>query len=151
MSELEKAELIATLAHYGQVTRSEGTAFIAHPRAVAATVEARFKPAAWLHDVLEDSPLTANHLLAVGIAIETVVAVELVTRHHGENYAWFIDHIARSRNECAITVKLADLWHNLRPGCPGELARRYLKAVPVLEAALRHLLASEDTAQALPV
>lgn len=139
-SEAVAAEIIAILAHYGQTTQSEGMAYINHPAAVASSVAVEYKAIAWLHDVLEDSSFTEGHLLAAGIEPATIQAVTVITRRDGERYVEFIDRIAASGNIAAITVKLADLRHNLRPGCPEDLAKRYRLAIPRLEAALALLI-----------
>ena len=64
MSELvERARRFATRAHTGQQRKYEGGAYIAHPARVARAVhnaggdEAQVA-AAWLHDVVEDTPVT---------------------------------------------------------------------------------------------
>lgn len=136
------AKTIATLAHYGQGYSNgvELGPYIDHPAAVAASVPLELKPAAWLHDVLEDSPITVAHLSAAGIAQRTIDIVVIVTRLSTETYVEFITRIATSNNIGAITVKLADLRHNLRPSCPDRLATRYRPAVVQLEAALAALL-----------
>ena len=92
-----------------------------------------------LHDVIEDSELTRDDLLAAGIPEEVVVEVECLTRGEGESYADFIDRV-RTR-PIATTVKLADLRDNLRvERLPSvgerDVARlnRYLEAVATLTA-----------------
>lgn len=133
--EVEAAELIAILAYYGQTTQT-GEPYITHPAAVAAMVLAEYKATAWLHDVLEDSEFSEGHLLAAGIKPSTIQAVKIVSHNLGETYAEFINRIVASGNLEAVTVKLADVQHNLRVGCPDHLAKRYRKAEPILMAAL---------------
>jgi (p)ppGpp synthase/HD superfamily hydrolase len=134
--EISIAEIVATLGHFGQKPTADGLDFIQHPKAVASGTPLRFRAAAWMHDLLEDTSCTPNHLRAVGISEETIKIVEIVSRRSDETYEQFISRIAKSENVGAITVKLADLKHNLRPSCPESLRARYLKAVPILEAAL---------------
>lgn len=148
-SEVSIAETIAILAHFGQMSKYENQViYLHHPAAVAAEVADEFKPIAWLHDVLEDCNFfTKEHLLAAGIDRKTVEAVEIITRDKSrESYVEFIDRIAASRNVVAITVKLADIRHNLRPSCPKHLAIRYRLAIPILEAALAGATASKQPA-----
>jgi hypothetical protein len=135
-SEVAVAEIIAILAHYGQ-TRLDGSVYLTHPAMVAASVDEEFKPAAWLHDVLEDSAFTEGHLLAAGIEPSTISAVKIVSRDPDETYTEFIDRIVASKNITAITVKLVDIQHNLHDaGCPESLAKRYRPAIPILERAI---------------
>lgn len=132
------AEIIAIVAHFGQTTKSEGMVYITHPAAVAARVADEYKALAWLHDVLEDCPwLTEGHLLAAGIDSATLTALRLLTRDDKrEAYAEYIERITSSGNVAALTVKLADLKHNLRPSCPPSLRARYEPAVLRIEEAL---------------
>lgn len=124
---------IARRAHAGQTTKSQQEPFINHPSRVAALSSKYAKPIAWLHDVLEDTDVTATMLLQQGIPESYVQSVATVTRREGEEtYAEFIERIARSGNPLAIEVKLADLRDNLRLGCPKTLLERYLAAVRVL-------------------
>lgn len=54
----ELAQSIAAAAHKGQVDKA-GKPYIEHPAHVAASVQGdAAKAVAWLHDVVEDTPLT---------------------------------------------------------------------------------------------
>ena len=67
-----RAEEIAIRAHAGQVDKG-GNPYINHPLAVAAGVQGyELKIVALLHDVLEDSSVTAQDLLAEGFPPELV-------------------------------------------------------------------------------
>jgi (p)ppGpp synthase/HD superfamily hydrolase len=138
MRETIVAETIARFAHYHQRIRSTGEAFIMHPAAVAESLPHRYRPAGWLHDILEDTDVSPGQLLYFGISPETITIVSLVSRLDPmkETYAEFIHRIAESGNKGAMVVKLADLRHNCRPGCPADLLHRYKLAIPILEAAL---------------
>lgn len=135
------AEIIAILAHHGQTyTGSPAMDYINHPAAVAASVPKHLKAIAWLHDVLEDSPLTIGHLLAAGIQHKTVSAVSILTRAKDqESYGTYINRIASSGNTAAIAVKIADIRYNLEHKCPDRLAKRYMAALPLLEAVLARM------------
>lgn len=84
-----------------------------------------------LHDIIEDTDITADHLLARGFPERIVLAVDAVSRREYETYAEFIERIARS-GKLAVRVKLNDLADNLervRELPEGEgLAKRYNKA-----------------------
>jgi (p)ppGpp synthase/HD superfamily hydrolase len=65
---------------------------------------------ALLHDVIEDTDVSADDLRQAGMGEEVVTAVELLTRDRSEPRA---DYIARIKeNPLARAVKLADLRHN---------------------------------------
>jgi (p)ppGpp synthase/HD superfamily hydrolase len=64
-----------------------------------------------LHDVLEDTDLTADDLVASGVPSQVVEAVVVLTKRPDEPYDRYIERIAG--NELARRVKLADLRDNL--------------------------------------
>jgi len=69
------------------------------------------KATAWLHDVLEDTDVTAVDLLSQGIPEVVVIAVLAMTKLENENY---LDYILRVKvNELAKLVKIVDITHNL--------------------------------------
>ena len=109
------AGAIADRAHHGQVDKVGGE-YIVHPRSVATRVtpqSAEFIATALLHDVIEDSDITASDLLAEGIPESVVDAVTLLTRT--EDVAPQ-EYYARIRtNQMALAVKLADLADNTDP------------------------------------
>jgi (p)ppGpp synthase/HD superfamily hydrolase len=109
---IAKAQQIATAAHKGQ-TRWDGSPYIEHPAQVASNFpnEPLMCATAWLHDVLEDTDITYQDLLAHGIPDEVVNAVISVTLLEGEHY---LDLILRARvNRIGREVKIADIKHNL--------------------------------------
>ena len=64
-----------------------------------------------LHDVLEDTSVTAAQLRAEGFSEEILTAIECLTRGEGESYENFIE---RSKsNALARRVKLADIEDNM--------------------------------------
>lgn len=131
------AERIAREAHAGQREESTGDDYIHHIERVVALVEGdQAKAVAWLHDVLEDTPLTVADLRCAGISAPVVIAVELLTRTPPyDNYAQYIDNIRDAGNPLALEVKLADLRDHLRPNCPARLRSRYERALVVLDTA----------------
>ena len=128
---LEIAEAIAREAHDFQIEESTGDPYILHIERVVGLVDGDdLRTVAWLHDVLEDSPILAGDLLTRGIPMDLMMAVVQLTRvPDQETYADYIERIKRSGNELAITVKLADLQDHLRPNCPERLRPRYEKAM----------------------
>src|SRR3954453_13290865 len=103
MATIEKALQIAARAHEGQVDK-EGLPYILHPLRVMAGVEGlEAKVVAVLHDVIEDTPVTAADLRREGFDEALVAAVLCVTHRKGESYAAYV---VRCRgNEVARRVK----------------------------------------------
>lgn len=140
MSTLERAIVIATEAHAGQVDKA-GAPYILHPLRVMLAVEGvEARVAAVLHDVVEDTDWTLEALRAEGFGTDVVEAVDHLTRREDEVYLDFCRRAAG--NEIARRVKLADIADNLDPrrieALPEgdrSLAGRYRKARDVLLAA----------------
>ena len=77
---LELALSIATEAHKGQFDKA-GVDYIEHPIYVASQVDTEEEKAvALLHDVIEDSPFTAEELLQAGLPETVVTAVQVLTK-----------------------------------------------------------------------
>jgi len=79
----ELAYQIALEAHRGQYRRDGATDYIEHPCAVAELFESDNKQAravAYLHDVIEDTRVTPEDLIARGIPPSVVEAVLLLTK-----------------------------------------------------------------------
>jgi len=113
----ELARVIAEAAHQGQADKL-GNEYIAHPRRVANRIRALTHPveycAAWLHDVLEDTAITADDLRRFGVAEDVIEVVELLTRDKDDQDS---DAYYRriSGDDRAFMVKLADIADNLDP------------------------------------
>jgi (p)ppGpp synthase/HD superfamily hydrolase len=102
---------IATTAHTGQVDQA-GNDYIAHPARVAAALHTPQQQAAgWLHDVLEDTDVTADDLADAGIPDDVIAAVEAVTHHRGEPEDDYLNRIAAA-GPLAVATKLADMADN---------------------------------------
>ena len=132
-----KAMQIAYRAHHGQTDKS-GVPYLYHPIHLAEQMNDEVTvTAALLHDVLEDSPMTAAELRAAGISPQAVDAVVLLTRPAETPY---LDYVERIRsNPIARAVKCADLRHNCDPSrLPnppegwGEKRDLYRKALEIL-------------------
>jgi (p)ppGpp synthase/HD superfamily hydrolase len=123
---------LASRAHRGQpYPAPEPELFIQHPlRVMNALHGARAQAAALLHDVLEDTTMTADELRAADLPVEVVEAVIALTRPPAETYEQYIERVAL--NDIAREVKLANLANNRRlPKDPEALARieRYERAI----------------------
>lgn len=107
---IDIALAIAKKAHAGQVDKA-GIDYIQHPLNVASLVKTeQEKAVALLHDVIEDSDVTADDLLAVGLSNEVVTAVQILTKKKGQSYQEYLEKV--KSNNLARVVKLADLKHN---------------------------------------
>jgi (p)ppGpp synthase/HD superfamily hydrolase len=114
VSNLERAIEIAAAAHARQTDKA-GAPYILHPLRVALgfirTGDEERAIIAVLHDVIEDSDVTAADLRRGGFSEPIVEAVVALTRPEGEAYRDFIMRAAA--NELARPVKIADLKDNL--------------------------------------
>ena len=107
---LELALPIATEAHRGQFDKA-GIDYIEHPIYVASQVDTEEEKAvALLHDVIEDSPFTAEELLLAGLPETVVTAVQILSKKKGQEYQTYLENV--KSNSLARVVKLADLKHN---------------------------------------
>ena len=107
---IDIALAISKKAHAGQVDKA-GVDYIQHPLYVASQVETeQEKAVALLHDVIEDSNITAVDLLASGLPNEVVTAVQILTKKKGQSYQEYLEKV--KINDLARVVKLADLKHN---------------------------------------
>ena len=109
-SMVDLALSIARQAHEGQLDKA-GVDYIKHPIYVASQVESEEEKAvALLHDVLEDSSITAEELLIAGLPEEIVTAVQVLTKQPMQAYQAYLETL--KTNPLARVVKLADLKHN---------------------------------------
>ena len=113
MPTLEKAIETAARAHAGQVDKG-GAPYILHPLRVMHAVEAHGRAvqiAAVLHDVVEDTSVTFDDLVAEGFAPEVINAVRALTKTNGE--ARLAAAARAAQNPIARVVKLADVGDNM--------------------------------------
>jgi len=111
MATLERAIEIAASAHAGQVDKA-GQPYILHPLRVMLRVDTPDeRMAAVLHDVVEDTSITLEQLVAEGFPAAVTEAVTALTKLPGE------DRIAAAHraaaNAIARIVKLADNTENM--------------------------------------
>jgi (p)ppGpp synthase/HD superfamily hydrolase len=111
MTLIEKSLTIALRAYTGKTDKA-GRDYIHHPLRLMAKMTTDSEMAvALLHDVIEDSDITADDLLAEGIPNEVVEAVLCLTKQAGENYLEFV--LRAKQNTLARKVKLADIEDNI--------------------------------------
>lgn len=135
---LDLAIKIAIDAHAGQVDKG-GQPYILHPLRVMLSVETDDERiVAVLHDIVEDTTITANDLYWVhGFKPAIMIAVVALTRRQGEDYFDFIRRCMG--NPLARAVKIADIRDNLDPKRPlpsdpkaFDRAEKYRRALRML-------------------
>ena len=109
-SMVDLALSIARQAHEEQLDKA-GVDYIEHPIYVASQVDSEEEKAvALLHDVIEDSSVTAEELLNAGLPETVVTAVQILSKKKGQDYQTYLKTV--KSNPLARAVKLADLKHN---------------------------------------
>lgn len=108
---IDKALQIACQAHAGQVDKA-GQPYILHPIRLALNFKHEtLQIIALLHDVVEDSDVSLQHLSEIGFDEEIIKAIDALTKRDDEKYEDFIDRV--SKNSLATQVKLSDLKDNM--------------------------------------
>lgn len=111
---------LAVEKHKNQTDKA-GNPYILHPLHVMENVGSKEgKIVAILHDIIEDTDITEDYLLKIGLSKRIVDAVVALTRSKDIDYQEYIKNL--SSNPLAKEVKLADLEHNMD-----------LKRLPTLE------------------
>ena len=106
----ELALQIAQKAHVGQVDKA-GKDYILHPITVSSYMDTDTEKAiAYLHDVLEDTNVTADDLRTI-FSNEIVDTVIILTHRKDESYFEYIQRVSKSN--LAKKIKVADFLHNL--------------------------------------
>lgn len=124
-------EKIARIAHEGQFRRDGVTPYIVHPEAVANRfAKGVLRDTAWLHDVIEDTSLTASNLNTLGVSDEVINAVVSMTKVKGESY---LDYLLKVKeNPIALHVKVADITHNVSDTPTARQIEKYEMALYIL-------------------
>ncbi|HVF25240.1 MAG TPA: hypothetical protein VNA23_05080 [Anaerolineales bacterium] len=111
MQLIEKSLYIALRAYAGKTDKA-GREYIHHPLRVMAKMKTDLEMSvALLHDVIEDSDITAKQLLAEGIPAKVVEAVICLSRNENEDYQDFVGRT--KKNELAAKIKIADIEDNI--------------------------------------
>lgn len=134
MTELTKrARELAVNAHRNQVDKI-GEPYILHPTRIVANLLAdeirneEVLAAAWLHDVVEDTPITLDFLADEGFPEAVVTAVDALTKRKGEKFESYYERV--KANEIAVVVKWYDVMDNADP-------RRLSRVAPDTQDRLR--------------
>ncbi|MGB4108205.1 MAG: hypothetical protein WBK55_10490 [Alphaproteobacteria bacterium] len=143
---LSVANMIAHAAHKGQLIKVDETPYITHPRHIASKLRDFYeKQIALLHDVLENSNLTAKFLLDIGFPKDVVA--DIVLLKHDKKKTPYLDYIRNlGRSLRAGRVKIQDLKHNMDPKrtIPGERTEWDIYKRECYEIALSYLQAIQD-------
>jgi (p)ppGpp synthase/HD superfamily hydrolase len=138
MKLIETSLTIALRAYAGKVDKA-GREYILHPLRVMAKMKTDEEmSAALLHDVLEDSEITAEQLLAEGIPTQVVEAVQYLSKHENEDYQDFVARL--KKNELAAKVKLADIEDNIDVLRLNSLGENDLARIKKYHSAWRFLM-----------
>ena len=110
-SQLQKAIQLAKHYHDGQFDKA-GKPYFYHPHTVASLVDdIDAKIVAYMHDLIEDTPVTKDFLLEQGFDANIVDAVVCLTKSDDDiDYLDYVSEI--SKNPLAKKVKIADLTTN---------------------------------------
>lgn len=114
------ARNVAMLAHIDQVDKA-GNPYFEHPERVATFVATYIVgyecdeaiQVAYLHDVVEDTPVTLDMLRELGFSEEVVAAVDALTKRKGESTEDYFGRV--NRLQLSRIVKSADLRDNSDP------------------------------------
>ena len=138
MSMLQRAIEIALKAHNNQTDKA-GLPYLLHVFQVMSRGKNEDeKITALLHDVLEDSNMTFEQLLAEGFPPRILAAVRCLTRNEGESYEAFIERV--KSNSLATRVKLCDLEDNMDIRRLSSLSEKDMDRLNKYLKAYRHLL-----------
>lgn len=140
ITRLERAILLSLRHHKGQKDKG-GTAYILHPLRVMLGLETESEMIVGvLHDIIEDTDVTLEELMKIGITGEELFALHCLTRLEGETYDEFIYRVLQSG--LAVRVKKKDIKENLDISRIPDmdikkfsLKKRYDRALEILEGA----------------
>lgn len=121
-------------AHKDQVDKS-GQPYVFHPFHLAEQMDsADAVCVALLHDVMEDTDVTADELRAAGMSKDVMEALLLMTHDPSVPYMDYVKALAA--NPLARQVKKADLCHNMELSRLERVTESDLRRVRKYQAAL---------------
>lgn len=110
MANLEKAIVIATNAHIGQLDKG-GAPYILHPMRVMMRMETiPGKILALFHDIVEDTHINIEDLTNEGFSDAVIDGVDCITKRNGESYNNYIERVIS--NPLSAECKLEDMRDN---------------------------------------
>ncbi len=133
---------LAQQAHSGQTDKG-GAPLIDHVFTVANAMDTEEETCvALLHDVLEDSGITADDMREAGMSDTVIETVKLLTHDHSVEYFEYIRQVRK--DPLAAKVKRADLEHNADLSRMARLTSIDMKRRSKYLEALRILDGDED-------
>ena len=130
------SRFIAHRAQSGQTRRDGVTPYFTHLTRVAEALRKAghsetIQAVAYLHDVLENTSVTADHLDELGVTEEVISAVQAMTKGVSEPYPDYIKRVCE--NDIARIVKIFDIRDNLADAPTEKQRENYKFAVEMLE------------------
>ncbi len=138
----KKALKISFNAHKDQLDKS-GIPYVYHPYELATQMTTEAETCvALLHDVVEDTPITFDDLIAEGFGNDIIEALRLMT--HNDDTPYF-DYVRKIKNNpIAKNVKLADLRHNSTESRLDKITEKDIERKNKYKYAIEILLGNED-------
>lgn len=134
---VEKAIVIASKAFEGR-RDVDGTPTVNHSLKVGlAGRNERQMVLGYLHDVMEDTAITASYLEEVLIPQDIIDDLEILTHRYGSTYQGYIDNIELKGSQDVLAVKLNDLVDNIRRDDPEKSPKRFAKHVTAYKQLLK--------------
>lgn len=123
---------IACKAHKGQIDKV-GLPVILHPIHVGEMGNSTEEICVgFLHDTIEDTDMTYDKLLSLGVRKDIADSVCVLTHKKGVPYFDYIQSIIDSKDMVAIQVKINDLDHNLSRAKKYGFQKQYEKCTTAL-------------------
>ena len=140
-TDVEAARALATRTHAGQTDKA-GLPYITHPQRVAGRLESpEAQVVGWLHDTVEDTPLTLGEIEA-RFGEETAAAVDAVSRREDEAWEDYLERV--KANPMARRVKISDLIDNSNLSRIPRVTLRDVRRQARYNRALTALLEEEE-------
>jgi ppGpp synthetase/RelA/SpoT-type nucleotidyltranferase len=112
MTHIQNAIKLAAQAHCYQVDKAGVPTFFHLAYVASRGHNEEERVCGLLHDLMEDTDITAQDLLDAGYSASIVAALELLARREDEVYSDYIERL--SHNTLARKVKMVDLEHNMQ-------------------------------------
>lgn len=136
-TDVQAAKALAEKMHEGQRDKA-GLPYVTHPERVASRMETpEGQVVGWLHDTVEDTPLTLEAISAQ-FGPETAAAVDAVSRREDESWKTYLKRC--KANPMARQVKVSDLIDNSNLGRIPRVTLRDVKRQKRYNKALRFML-----------
>ena len=123
---------IACEAHNGQIDKV-GLPVILHPIHVGEMGKTTNEICVgFLHDTIEDTSITYEKLISLGVSKEIADSVRILTHKDGVPYFDYVQSIIDSKDMVAIQVKINDLTHNQSRAKKYGFQKQYEKCTKAL-------------------